>query len=192
MKWSLSAGVLALAAAGFAAGANAASYSTSYVAGDAVAGSVAGSGDTAALVAVGDSLTVTFSAPTGAAFVTHGDYLFDWQQLADSGTALSLDVTYAFTLDGVDVGTGTVTGAFACCSDIRLPVFNSPDGAWNQLVYTATIASGDAARQLDNRFNYYQANATYTSTGVVPEPASIGLLLAGLALLAASSRRGKR
>ncbi len=189
MKSLLSAAVVAASAVGFTAGAHAASYSTSYVADAAVAGAVGGTGDTSATLAVGDSLTVTFSAPTGQAFVTHGGYLFDWQQLADSGTAMTLDVTYAFLLDGADVLTGTATGAYSCCSDLRLPVFSSPDATWNQLVYTATIATGAAARPLDNIFNYFQSDASYTTLSSVPEPGRLSLLLAGLALVVTAARR---
>ena len=170
--------------------AGAASYSTAYVADPANAqyGSVSGSGDTSATVNVGDSLTVSFSAPTGEAFQSSGGFMFDYQVQNGAGS-LTDDVTYAFYSGASVLASGSLTGEWACCGDIRVPVYALPTGTWDKLVYTATLTSAQGPAVLENDFNYSMTASYVAAPSAVPEASDAAMILTGLGLFAVVARR---
>jgi len=179
---------VAVAACSFATAASAASYNVSYVATNANSGSFSGTGDVGATLLVGDSLTVTLSAPTGLEFVTGGGFQFNWQEQLGGGT-MTEDVSYAYTLGGAAVASGVLPNQWACCADVRLPLYASPNAAWDKLVYTATIDAQDGPAVLQNIFNLSQDGHF---AAAVPEPTETALLAAGLLAVGFASRRRAR
>lgn len=180
----------AVVAAGcsFATAASAASYNMSYVATNASSGVFAGTGDIGATLFVGDSVTITLLAPTGQEFVTAGGSQFNWQvQLGGGG--ITEDVSYAYTLGGTGVASGLLANQGACCADLRLPLYNSPNAAWDKLVYTATIDEEQGPAVLENDFVLSQDG--HFAAGV-PEPTQTALLAAGLFAVGFASRRRAR
>lgn len=142
-------------------------------------------GDTGATVVLGDSLTVTFSAPTGLAFVTDGGFMFDYQATS-TNSSITESVNYAFYDGSTVVASGSLANQGACCVDMRLPVYSSPNATWDKLVYTATLTGGDA-KALIGTFSYDQNGARYVA--VVPEASDAAMMLAGLGLFAVVARR---
>ena len=179
---------VALAACSFATAASAASYNLSYVATDASSGSFSGTGDVGATLLVGDSVTITLAAPTGQDIVTGGGFQFNWQEQT-GGSVVYEDVTYAYTLNNAVVASGSLTNQWACCADLRLPLYASPTATWDKLVYTATIDSEQGPATLDNAFHLSQ-DGRFTSA--VPEPTQAALLAAGLLAVAFARRRRSR
>ena len=185
MKAFTTLGLIAASALMTCGAAQAASYSASYTAGpSAQSGFVSDpTGTFGQTLNVGDSVTVSFSAPSGKAFQSAGGFMFDYQ-LQDNGTGgatLTEDVTYTFYNGAGVLATGSVNGAVAQFVDLRLPVFTTPIGTWTELVYTTTLDSFDNPVVLQNGFSYDQSDAVYVNTSAVPEGSSLSLMLAALA-----------
>jgi hypothetical protein len=84
---------------------------------------------------------------------------------------------------------GLLANQGACCVDLRLPLFQSPNAAWDKLVYTATIDAEQGPAVLQNEFLLSQDGHF---AAVVPEPTQTALLAAGLLAVGFASRRRAR
>lgn len=177
-----------LATCSVATAASAASYNMSYVATNAAHGSFTGTGDVGATLLVGDSVTITLTAPAGEDFVTGGGFQFNWQ-VQQGGMNINEDVSWAYTLNNAVVASGFLANQGVCCADLRLPVYSSPNATWDKLVYTATIDSEGGPATLLNAFNLQQDG---TFTAAVPEPAQSALFAIGLLGVAIARRRRSR
>lgn len=173
--------------------AHATAYSTTYTATAPGFSVVSGTGDVDATLYVGDSLTVTVNAPANKAFQTTGGFVFNYQS-QNGGSQLTEDATYDFSLGGLSVLSGTVNNASACCSDVRLPIYDLPPLTWDSLTFTATIVNASGPVHLLNLFVLQQANTQFIdTTAAVPEPASIALMAIGALGFAHRRRqRGKQ
>jgi hypothetical protein len=179
---------VALTAFAVATSSSAASYNTSYVVTNPTFSSVSGTGDIGASLLVGDSLTVTLTAPAGQDIVTEGGLQLDYQVQTGGGSLLE-DATYTYTLNNAVVASGSLVNQWACCVDIRLPLYSSPAATWDKLVYTSTIASEDGPATL---FNLFILEQDGHFSRAVPEPMQTTLFAAGLLAVAIARRRQLR
>jgi hypothetical protein len=166
-------------------------YTASYVASGASSASFTGTGNFGSDLNVGDSVTVTLSAPTGEAFFTNGGggSMFDYQVL-NPGASLTEDVAYTYYLQGAVQGTGSISAVGASGADLRLPIFSTPSFTWDKLVYTATLTQESSTPTLFNDFSLSQANTVFISEAV-PERSTWAMMILGFAAIGFMAYRRK-